>query len=61
MKPRLLVIDDDFEVRKSLRMILEYEGYEVTLASSGPDGVTAVRAVRTNVAKSGASGRSRSA
>ena len=39
MKPRLLVIDDDFEVRKSLRMILEYDGYEVSEAATGEEGV----------------------
>jgi len=36
---RLLVIDDDFEVRKSLRMILEYDGYEVSEAATGEEGV----------------------
>ena len=28
MKSRILVIDDEAEIRRSLRMILEYEGYE---------------------------------
>ncbi len=40
MKSRILVIDDEAEIRRSVRMILEYEGYEVLEASSGPDGVT---------------------
>ena len=39
MKARILVIDDEAEIRRSLRMILEYEGYDVIEASSGPDGV----------------------
>jgi two-component system nitrogen regulation response regulator NtrX len=39
MKSRILVIDDEAEIRRSVRMILEYEGYEVLEASSGPDGV----------------------
>jgi two-component system nitrogen regulation response regulator NtrX len=39
MKPRILVVDDEAEIRRSVRMILEYEGYEVMEASSGPDGV----------------------
>ena len=39
MKPRILVIDDESEIRRSVRMILEYEGYDVLEASSGPDGV----------------------
>jgi two-component system nitrogen regulation response regulator NtrX len=41
MKPRILVIDDEAEIRRSVRMILEYEGYEVLEASSGPEGVAA--------------------
>ncbi len=39
MKARILVIDDEAEIRRSVRMILEYEGYDVIEASSGPDGV----------------------
>ncbi len=39
MKSRILVVDDEAEIRRSLRMILEYEGYEVIEASSGPEGV----------------------
>jgi two-component system, NtrC family, nitrogen regulation response regulator NtrX len=42
MKSRILVIDDEAEIRRSVRMILEYEGYEVIEASSGPEGVTMV-------------------
>ena len=40
MKSRILVIDDEAEIRRSVRMILEYEGYEVIEASTGPEGVT---------------------
>src|SRR5574339_598961 len=40
MKSRILVIDDEAEIRRSVRMILEYEGYEVLEAASGPEGVT---------------------
>src|SRR4051812_12104360 len=39
MKSRILVIDDEAEIRRSVRMILEYEGYDVQEASSGPEGV----------------------
>ncbi len=39
MKARILVIDDEAEIRRSVRMILEYEGYDVSEASSGPEGV----------------------
>ena len=38
MKARILVIDDEAEIRRSVRMILEYEGYDVQEASSGPEG-----------------------
>jgi two-component system nitrogen regulation response regulator NtrX len=43
MKPRILVIDDEAAIRDSLKMILEYEDYEFAGASSGPDGVAAVK------------------
>ena len=39
MKPRILVIDDDAEIRKSFKMTLEYAGYDVTLAATGEEGV----------------------
>jgi two-component system nitrogen regulation response regulator NtrX len=39
MKSRILVIDDEAEIRKSLRMILEYEGYDVLEASGGAEGL----------------------
>ena len=42
MKPRILVIDDESAIRDSLRMILEYEGYEVQGAATGQDGLTLV-------------------
>ena len=37
MKPRILVIDDESAIRDSLKMILEYDGYEVLAAGSGPE------------------------
>ncbi|MFB3853672.1 MAG: sigma-54-dependent transcriptional regulator [Vicinamibacterales bacterium] len=39
MKPRILVIDDEAAIRDSLRMILEYEGYEFVGAATGQDGI----------------------
>ena len=42
MKARILVIDDEAAIRDSLRMILEYEGYEFVGASSGPEGIAQV-------------------
>jgi two-component system nitrogen regulation response regulator NtrX len=39
MKPRILVVDDEPAIRDMMRMILEYEGYEVLLAGSGQEGL----------------------
>jgi two-component system nitrogen regulation response regulator NtrX len=39
VKPRVLIVDDEEAVRSSLRMIFEYEGYEVLLAANGPAGL----------------------
>ena len=42
MKPRILVIDDETAVRDSLKMILEYDGYDCRLAPSGRDGIAEI-------------------
>jgi len=42
MKPRILVIDDEPAIRDSLKMVLEYEGYEVMQAATGDEGVKLV-------------------
>jgi two-component system nitrogen regulation response regulator NtrX len=42
VKPRILVIDDESAIRDSLKMILEYEGYEVMQAATGEEGVKLV-------------------
>src|SRR6266478_5656809 len=39
-KSRILVIDDEAAIRDSLRMTLEYEGYEFVGASTGQEGLT---------------------
>src|SRR5689334_22400362 len=39
VKPRILVIDDEAAVRDSLKMTLEYDGNDVTLAATGEEGV----------------------
>jgi two-component system nitrogen regulation response regulator NtrX len=46
MKSRILVIDDESAIRDSLRMILEYEGYEFLGAATGQDGITLVERER---------------
>ncbi len=38
--PRILVIDDEAAIRDSLRMTLEYEGYEFLAAATGQEGLT---------------------
>jgi two-component system, NtrC family, nitrogen regulation response regulator NtrX len=43
MKPCILIIDDEEDIRKSLRMILEYEGYQVSAAASPQEGLDALR------------------
>ena len=42
MKARILVIDDEAAIRDSLRMILEYDGYECLLAPTGQEGITLI-------------------
>jgi two-component system nitrogen regulation response regulator NtrX len=43
MKARILVVDDEPEIRRSVRMILEYEGHDVQEASSGPEALALVQ------------------
>jgi len=38
-KPRVLVIDDEAAIRDSLRMTLEYDGYEYHAAATGQEGL----------------------
>ena len=42
MKPRILVIDDEQGIRDSMRMILEYEGYDVLQSGSAQEGMTLI-------------------
>jgi two-component system nitrogen regulation response regulator NtrX len=42
MKSKLLVIDDDAAIRDTMRMLLEYDGYEVVVAASGQEGLAMV-------------------
>jgi len=41
-KARILVIDDEANIRKSLKMILEYEGYTFFEAADGEEGLRAI-------------------
>ena len=40
--PRVLVVDDDRAVRESLRRSLEFNGYQVTLASDGAEALASI-------------------
>ncbi len=41
-KAKILVVDDEENIRKSLKMILEYEGYQFLEASSGPEAIALI-------------------
>ena len=43
MKEKILVVDDEGEIRKSLRMVLEYEGFECIEAPSAQQGIDTLR------------------
>lgn len=45
-KPRVLLIDDDEDVRHMTRVSLGFEGFEVAEASDGTSGIDAARAQR---------------
>jgi two-component system nitrogen regulation response regulator NtrX len=42
MASRVLLIDDDAGIRESMRMPLEYEGYEYTAAATAEEGIAAI-------------------
>ena len=42
--PRILIIDDELQIRKMLRQMFEREGFEVVTAANGREGVKAFRA-----------------
>ena len=42
MAQRVLIVDDDAGIRDALRMILEYEGYEVAAAADGKAGLAEI-------------------
>ena len=43
-RPRVLVVDDDRAVRESLRRSLEFNGYDVSLASDGAEALAGIGA-----------------
>jgi two-component system nitrogen regulation response regulator NtrX len=50
MKHRILVIDDEPGIREALRQVLEYEGYDVRAATSGPEGISLYSEFRPHLA-----------
>jgi len=49
MKKRILVVDDDPQIRESLRKVLRAEGYEVVLAADGQQGIEKSNAERIDL------------
>jgi two-component system KDP operon response regulator KdpE len=49
MKPRVLIIDDEVQIRRLLRVALEGAGYEIHEADAGQPGLQAVAVVRPEV------------
>jgi two-component system response regulator MprA len=48
-KPRVLIVDDDKAVRESLRRSLEFNGYDVHLASDGAEALAGIGAAAPDV------------
>ena len=48
-KPRVLVVDDDKAVRESLRRSLEFNGYDVRLATDGAEALAGIGACAPDV------------
>ncbi len=42
-KKKILVVEDEFHIRDSLRLLLEKEGYQVELAAEGGEGLERVK------------------
>jgi len=49
VKPRVLVVDDDKAVRESLRRSLEFNGYDVVLASDGAEALATIGGLAPDV------------
>lgn len=43
----ILIVEDDVEIRNSLRDVLELEGYEVTLANNGREAIDYLNTAQT--------------
>ena len=43
LPPRVLLVDDEIQVRERLYTLLDHEGYEVLVSSNGPDALNMFR------------------
>jgi two-component system nitrogen regulation response regulator NtrX len=49
MSDRVLIVDDEAGIRQALKQVLDYEGMEVRVASSGGEGITVYQDYRPHV------------
>ena len=49
MTPRVLIIDDERNIRRTFKMVLEGEGMTVAVAETGEEGLALARAERPDV------------
>ncbi len=49
MTQRVLIVDDEAGIRQALKQVLEYEGMEVRVASSGGEGISAYSEFRPHI------------
>lgn len=47
---RILIVDDDENIRKTMKVILEDEGYQVDVAASGKEAIAKTNEVQYNLA-----------
>jgi len=46
---RVLIVEDQADIRRLIRWTLEFEDFEIHEASNGPDGLAAARSLRPNM------------
>ncbi len=49
MKKHIVCIDDDPQVLTTIRLVLEHEGFQVTMASGGRQGLEAIRQLKPDL------------
>ena len=50
VRPRILVVDDEDAIRRSLTMMFEFEGFDCETASSGPEAVQVIERAEIDLA-----------